>query len=153
MIIQIIGKPCSGKSSFIKKYVQETSDSINYIWLDVAAQNTSYDKWFLAENLILNHEFSSDENYLIESISGFSYLKTLKNSFTIMFECNEYERITRAINSRHELWNNNDLYYHDILISQSIRPDHIINTSSNSSYMYKKEAFESIIKKYQSLYS
>lgn len=139
MIVQIIGKPCSGKSNFAKIFVAQNP---NWNWIDIAAYNNSYDSWLYAENKVLNREFKQEENYLVESVSGFH---NLKSQINIMFSCSQEDLISRHYLNRGLSVTNEDLNYYDAIISQRVRSHIHINTSVLISYEQIKDRLKSIL--------
>lgn len=126
MIIQLIGNPTTGKSTFIKKFIKDNND---WIWLDIAEWNRIDRNWLKIECDLIN-QLSKNKNYIVESIMGFHQLK---NSLNIKFTC-ELKDLEYRHYLRKEQLDNNKLDYYSALSFQSVKPNLIINTSIHTTY-------------------
>lgn len=138
MIAQIYGMPTSGKTTFIREFINRNK---NWTWLDVANWNKNPSNWLIAEsNIFKQIKAEPDNNYIVESVSGFWQL----DSKNILFKC-EFQDMVLRHEKRRKTLNNDDLDYYNILMSQSIKPHLIINTSIFDTYEKIKMRLQSII--------
>ena len=110
-IIQLIGLPCSGKTTFLKKYL---SDLNSITWIDYA----EYDdiKSFFKDVK------SIEGNLIIESACGFH----IKNSIVLL-----YKRPIMDVYKNHQSRNESiDEDYLSLLETRMIKPHYIITTES-----------------------
>ena len=121
MIVQLIGLPCSGKSTLLKKFYKDYSDWKIYDIVDY--KNELADSNLFAENKILksicNNYWTS--NFIIESACGFNDLnsKVIKLEPTI-------ELLRKNFIKREGSFTNKDLEYLRYLNLNCINYDNIL---------------------------
>lgn len=133
-IIQCIGSPCSGKSTFLKRFVKE-----NPIWKLYDIVDYRYDSfdWLLAENKLLNQVIQSDSEFvLLESAQGFHDIK----SYNIEFRCDIPTLIQRHVLRGLEL-TDEELKYYALLKSIGIQAHFILDTSGEITYTHLLNQF------------
>lgn len=108
MNVQVIGLPCTGKTTAIKKWLQNKK---NIEYLDIADHSDSL-------SLIKRIKQSASRNILVESACGLD----LKNSIVIL-----YSQPKEEIYRRHELRKEKlDEDYLSLLESQAIPPNYTV---------------------------
>ena len=112
MIVQIIGLPCSGKTTLIKQYI-ESNKNINYI--DIANYSTE-GKY----NHCIMEAKKSSTNTIVESACGLA----IRNSIVVL-----YKQPINLIYSRHKIRGEIlDEDYLSLLTTQMLKPNFTVNT-------------------------
>lgn len=126
-IVQVIGRPCTGKSTFLRRFCKEEG---HYL-LDIANYRDNLDDFLLAENKLLKDLINNDKYYVcfIESASGFYDL----NSRNIKFCCDN-KVLEKNHKARHEKCTDDVLEYYSLLESLDIACSKIIDITIEKSY-------------------
>lgn len=112
MIVQVIGLPCSGKTTLIKKYLQ-LNKNIEYIDIANYSSNTKYNSCIKAIK-------KSSKNTILESACGLA----IKQSIVIL-----YKQPINLIYSRHHLRGEElDEDYLSLLTTQMQKPNFTVTT-------------------------
>lgn len=135
IIIQAIGVPCTGKSTFLKRFVAENPQWALYDIVDFRDAAT----WLLAENQMLNKMKAEKPDYVIlESAQGIHDV----HSYNVLFKCD-----MRTLNERHTkrgLELTNDLLeYYSMIMSVGVKTAQTIDT--NNSYEHLSATFSKAI--------
>lgn len=114
MIVQVIGLPCTGKTTALKKWLKQKKEKINYFdWADYENKAKFIQK-------INQHNLNK---VLVESACGLE----IKNSIVIL-----YKQPQSLIYKRHELRNEIlDEDYLSLLESNSMIPNYTVNNEKS----------------------
>ena len=137
-IVQVIGSPCSGKSTFLRRFVSE-----NPQWklFDIVDYRYSSEEWLVAENYLIKDILYKEYPYvIIESAQGLHEL----NALNIEFYCDIQTLIKRHQKRGLEV-TDEDLQRYSILKMIGIKPQFTIDTSENISYEHLASKFFKVI--------
>jgi deoxyadenosine/deoxycytidine kinase len=125
-IVQIIGSPCVGKSSFIRALKEKVAD---WSYYDIAAHTQETDTFLSVENNILKSIVNENVDAVIESACGFNDLKGKVIRLKV-----DHEIWLSRIKERHPNVENIDdlLDYYSMLETQAVKADETFDISDEA---------------------
>lgn len=130
IVVQAIGIPCTGKSTFLKRFVAHSPEWKLYDIADFRDAKT----WLLAENQMFNKIKAEKPDYVIlESAQGIHDVC----SYNVLFECGIKTLAERHIKRGIEL-TNDLLEYYSMILSIGVKPHAFLNTENNYEHLLAK---------------
>jgi hypothetical protein len=130
IIIQAIGAPCTGKSTFLKRFIAENPQWSLYDIADFRDVAT----WLLAENKMLNKMKAEKPDYVIlESAQGVHDVC----SFNVLFKCDMKTLCERHDKRGIEL-TDDLLEYYSLILSVGVKPEVTIDTTGSYEHLSAK---------------